>query len=224
MAGVLRMPSTDQQEKTHKGWILLELLPIALLALLRIPFLTIIILIICFWRIYRRNLTWEYLGFDKRDNILRTMIIGLIIAVVYQAFSIFLLVPVLDVITQSRLDLSEITALRGNGANFLIAIILSWTLAAFGEEIAYRSYLYHLLEDLFDRKRFGVIAAVVICTFLFTLGHGYQGISGILENLFFGLAMAMAFLFSGKNLWLPVFIHGFVDTIGFILIFSGVYP
>jgi hypothetical protein len=34
----------------------------------------------------------------------------------------------------------------------------------------------------------------------------------------------LVFIFSHKNLWLPVVIHGFVDTIGFILILSGLYP
>jgi membrane protease YdiL (CAAX protease family) len=59
---------------------------------------------------------------------------------------------------------------------------------------------------------------------LFASGHGYQSPSGMIENALFGLTMALVFIFSRKNLWLPAVIHGFVDTIGFILILSGLYP
>ncbi len=65
---------------------------------------------------------------------------------------------------------------------------------------------------------------VLVCTALFAVGHGYQGISGVMENFLFGLTMALIFIFSERNLWLPVIVHGFVDTIGFILIFTGLYP
>jgi membrane protease YdiL (CAAX protease family) len=164
------------------------------------------------------------MGFIKIKNIPGILLLGLLIALSYQIISILIIVPIVNSITNSTLDLSGVVALKDNWLNLVIALLISWTFAAFGEEIAYRSYLFQNIAGLFPNRRMGSAIGVLLCTALFALGHGYQGISGVVENAVFGLTMAFIFLFSKRNIWLPIIIHGFVDTIGFILIFSGVYP
>ena len=205
-------------------WIFAELLIIFILAWIRSPLLTPVILVFCAIELITKRITWEYLGFIKVKNILSVLVPGFLIAAAYQIVSIFLFVPVIGFLTGSPLDLSEITALRGNWANVLIALLISWTFAAFGEETAYRSFVYDRVLTLFPDRRLGSIVSVLFCTALFASGHGYQGLSGMMENFLFGLTMALVFIFSKKNLWLPAVIHGFVDTIGFTLILSGLYP
>ena len=206
------------------AWILLELFVLLFLALIRSTVLTFAILLFCALRLYKRKIAWGDLGFVKNNNVSSTLAAGLLIAILYQAASIFLIVPLIQSVTGSKIDLSQITALKADWANLAVALLISWTFAAFGEEIAYRSYLFKQVSDLFGNRRIGSVIGVLVCTALFAVGHGYQGISGVMENFLFGLTMALIFIFSERNLWLPVIVHGFVDTIGFILIFTGLYP
>jgi membrane protease YdiL (CAAX protease family) len=221
MKGLCRLFRNNQQKQF---WILLELIIILVLALIRSPLLTIVILLFCLLRLLGRIISWEDLGFIKGRNILSALATGFLIALLYQAFSIFLFVPIIQSITNSRIDLSEIIALKADWFNLVIALLISWTFAAFGEELAYRSYVFTQISGLFTNRRMGSVIGVLVCTALFAVGHGYQGISGVIENALFGLTMALIFIVSKRNLWLPVIAHGFVDTIGFVLIFTGLYP
>jgi membrane protease YdiL (CAAX protease family) len=221
MAGIFRAIRSDPRQSVG---LLLEFFSLLVLAGVRSPLLTPGILLFCAIRLVSKRISWEYLGFVNIRNIPSLLLLGFLIAAAYQALSIFLFVPLITALTGSSLDLSEITALRENWANLAIALLISWTFAAFGEEIAYRSYLYDRIANLLPGRRLGSIIGVVVCTALFSVGHGYQGLSGVLENAVFGLMMALVFTLCKKNLWLPVIVHGFVDTIGFILIFSGLYP
>jgi membrane protease YdiL (CAAX protease family) len=68
------------------------------------------------------------------------------------------------------------------------------------------------------------VVGITFCSILFSIGHGYQGITGMMENALFGVTLGITFVLAKKNLWYPILIHGFVDTIGFCLILSGLYP
>ena len=202
---------------------MLELICIIGLILLNIPSATILILLVCIIKIGIRKLSWKDIGFETPKNILRTMMLGLMIAILYQLLSIMVFVPIISSFTATRIDLSKIIALKDSWNNMLFAIIMSWTFAAFGEEIVYRGYMNDLIHRVFARPKAGMILGLMISTILFALGHGYQGISGIVENIIFGLTMGIVYSLSRKNLWLPILIHGFVDTIGLGLIFAGWY-
>jgi hypothetical protein len=39
-----------------------------------------------------------------------------------------------------------------------------------------------------------------------------------------GLLFGAAYLTSGRNLWVAILAHGLTDTIGFVMIYLGVYP
>jgi membrane protease YdiL (CAAX protease family) len=39
-----------------------------------------------------------------------------------------------------------------------------------------------------------------------------------------GLLFGLLYLKAGRNLWLPIFAHGFSDTIGLALIYFGLAP
>jgi membrane protease YdiL (CAAX protease family) len=48
-------------------------------------------------------------------------------------------------------------------------------------------------------------------------------VTGILETFLFACVMAGLYLAGRRNLWLPVIAHGVYDTVGFVLIFLGLY-
>ena len=173
--------------------------------------------------LWLRRSSWRQLGLSRPTSWLRTIGIGAIIGLVYQAVSILLVVPFLRQITHEPLDLSQVASVYNNLPLLMLWLTVTWTLAAFGEEMVYRGYLFNRVADLLEHSRAGWIVALIGSSALFGLGHAYQGITGILETFLFGCVMAGLYLAGRRNLWLPVVAHGVYDTFAFVLIFLGLY-
>jgi membrane protease YdiL (CAAX protease family) len=63
--------------------------------------------------------------------------------------------------------------------------------------------------------------ATIFVSVLFGYGHYYKGPAGILDSSVAGFILGSAYLLTGRNLWAPVFAHGFIDTVGVIVGFFG---
>ena len=106
----------------------------------------------------------------------------------------------------------------------LLFIALSWTLAAFGEETAWRGYLMNRVADVGGRTPRAWVSSLVIASTAFGLAHGYQGLTGWVEEGFAGLALGLMYLRTGRNLCVPIIAHGVCDAIDMVLIFVGKMP
>lgn len=86
-------------------------------------------------------------------------------------------------------------------------------LAPVGEEIVFRRMLYGLLLPL------GAVKAVLLTSFLFSIGHFYLvGIPGL---FFLGLILQLLYLHS-RNLWCPVQVHAVFNALSFVsVLFSS---
>ena len=73
---------------------------------------------------------------------------------------------------------NEIT---GNIKIGLLALLLIWTFAAFGEEIAYRRYLLTRAADVGSRSTAAYWIAVVLVAILLGYGDYYKGTSGVID-------------------------------------------
>ena len=62
---------------------------------------------------------------------------------------------------------------------------------------------------------------MVLVSILFGYGHYYKGPSGIIDSGIAGLILGSAYLLGGKNLWICVLAHGFIDTFAVIDAFFG---
>ncbi|RMH30507.1 MAG: CPBP family intramembrane metalloprotease [Planctomycetota bacterium] len=120
----------------------------------------------------------------------------------------------------AQADLSAFESLPGNPALLAQLLVISWTTAAFGEEIVFRGFLIDRLTRLFGKGRGGVAAAVGVQAVLFGVGHAYQGAVGMILTGAVGLAMAAAFLIVKRNLWVVILAHGLIDTIGFLALYA----
>jgi membrane protease YdiL (CAAX protease family) len=98
---------------------------------------------------------------------------------------------------------------------------LVWTFAAFGEEIGYRGYLVNRAADAGGRSKASYWAAVLIASVLFGYGHYYKGPAGIVDSGMAGLILGAAYILSGRNLWVCILAHGFIDTVGVVAVFLG---
>ena len=113
---------------------------------------------------------------------------------------------------------NEIT---GNVKMASVALLLVWTFAAFGEEIAYRGYLLTRAADIGRRSAAAYWIGIVLVSILFGYGHYYKGASGVIDSGVAGLILGSAYMLAGRNLWASIFAHGFIDTFGIIDAFFG---
>lgn len=100
-------------------------------------------------------------------------------------------------------------------------LLIVWTFAAFGEEISYRGYLITRAADIGGRAKPAYWLGVIAVAVLFGYGHYYKGPAGIVDSGMAGLVLGAAYVLSGRNLWICILAHGFIDTFGVIAVFFG---
>lgn len=100
-------------------------------------------------------------------------------------------------------------------------LAIVWTFAAFGEEIGYRGYLVNRGAETAGGGKLAYWFAVVAVAVLFGYGHYYKGTAGIIDSGMAGLILGSAYLLSGRNLWVCILAHGFIDTVVVIGMFFG---
>ena len=111
--------------------------------------------------------------------------------------------------------------ITGNPVAALRWLLLVWTFAAFGEEIAYRGYLVNRAADVGGRSRAAWWVAVLLGAVLFGYGHYYKGPAGMVDSGVAGLILGIAYLAAGRNLWAPILAHGIIDTVGVTALYFG---
>jgi membrane protease YdiL (CAAX protease family) len=89
-------------------------------------------------------------------------------AVLWSVFQLGVTMPVANHLSGRQQDLSGFDGLQGNLGMLVGLLLLSWTLAAFGEEVAYRGYLLTRCRAAAGGGRagliFGVLASSVLCS------------------------------------------------------------
>lgn len=140
-------------------------------------------------------------------------ILGLVLT--WTLLHLALFMPVLERLTGETQDLSGFEQVEGNLGTLMLFLALTWTLAAIGEETAYRGFIHKRAEELLGGGRWGLGAAVLVSATLFGLAHTEQGLVGVgltsLDALFFS-----SLLIRYETLWAPVLAHGFSNTIGLV--------
>ncbi|HET9056471.1 MAG TPA: CPBP family intramembrane glutamic endopeptidase [Chitinophagaceae bacterium] len=163
------------------------------------------------------------LGFTKPKSWTKTILISLIVAISMQLLSIYVTEPVIAQLTGKKADLSSFEGIKGNTMLFLIYFGLIWTLAAFGEEISYRGFTLSKIANLLGSSKAAWILGVLITSILFGVAHYYKGLAGMIDSGISGLIFGSLYVLSGRNLWICIFTHGFVDTYGLLYFYLGFY-
>ena len=87
--------------------------------------------------------------------------------------------PVVEHLTGETQDVTQFEDLEGNVPMLLLLLLLSWTLAAVGEELAFRGYLFTRAREALGPGRAALVGAVLASSVLFGLIHTEQGAVGV---------------------------------------------
>jgi membrane protease YdiL (CAAX protease family) len=164
---------------------------------------------------------WSAMGFTRPASWRRIFLIALAAAGVRILLGQFVIEPVTGFFWPSPTAPALANEITGNAKIALLALLLVWTFAAFGEEIAYRGYLLTRAADIGRRSTIAYWLGIVLVSVLFGYGHYYKGPSGIIDSGIAGLILGTAYMVAGRNLWACILAHGFIDTFGVIDAFLG---
>ena len=191
-----------------------------LVPLSRTPFL----LLLGWVSLRLRRLRWRDIGFSRPPRMRRAIAFGIVAGLVIELFAINVTTPLIASMTGMPPDVSDLKDIVGNWQLLLIFFVISWVLAAFGEELAFRGYLMNRIADGFGRTRVAWIISLIVVNVFFGVGHGTQGIAGIVQESLSGFWLGVLFLASGRNLTVPIVAHGVSNSLALVLIYLNRYP
>ena len=171
--------------------------------------------LLAIWLIsWLKKVGWSDFGLDRPESWSKTIKYALLAMVIVQ------IVGTLQfTLSKSPPDLSSYEQ-RLTPWWLLRWIVISWTTAAFGEEVIYRGFYMKQIARLFDeQKRSSWVIGLVLSSIGFGLVHFHQGPGGMLGAGFVGLVYGIFYLRAGRNLWVPIIAHGLTGTTGFILLY-----
>lgn len=175
------------------------------------PYTFVIIIIAIFSLTYWNDKTVATIGFKPKTKTLKTIGNGILLFVTLVPVLDFIVQPLVSKLTGEIADYSAFEALANNFslyAEYFLYILIS---AGFGEEILFRGFLFRQLNILLPEYKFKTVLIVMLTAILFSLPHIYQGLSGLIITLIFGLIFATIYIKSNYNLWITIIFHGLVD-------------
>ncbi len=214
--------STERATKAAPGrsrlLAAIEVVLAALAILLDLLIPTLVLLAMAVVSLLGRRQPPRSLGLRRPARPLRTAAEVLGLSVLWTVLTLAVSMPVVEHLTGQRRDVSQFAPIEGNVSLLLFMLLMSWTLAACGEELAYRGYLQTRLRDLLPAGAAGLVVAVLLSSVLFGLAHTEQGVVGVvlatLDGIFFSILR-----YRYQSLWAAILAHGFINTIGMVAYF-----
>ena len=180
-----------------------------------------ILIIIANYIEYKGKL-FSALGFQREKFTLKNIfVLAPLVALGLFAFYVFAVVPGVTELTGVPIDYSSFKQLEGNLPSCLIALLVVWATAGFGEEIIFRGYFMRQFVKFFGESKVSITLNIVLFACFFGFMHSYQGITGQLVAGFVGSLLALIFYLRKYDLWFIIAVHGFFDTFALICIYFG---
>ena len=150
----------------------------------------------------------------RRRMVLETAVF----AAIWSLFQLAVTIPAATHLSGQRQEMGVFADVEGNVGLLVALLVLSWTLGAFVEEMAFRGYLLTRLREALGPGRTSLAVAVAVSSVLFGILHSEQGIVGVLVVALDGVAFCVLRLRYG-TVWAPVLAHGFNNTLGLLTFF-----
>ena len=184
--------------------------------------IVISILIIIANYIEYKGKPFSALGFQREKfTIINILVYAPLIALGLFILYVSVLVPGITKLTGAPIDYSSFDQLEGNLSACLIALLVVWATAGFGEEIIFRGYFMRQFVKFFGESKVSIVLNIILLACFFGFMHSYQGITGQLVTGIVGALLALIFYLRKYDLWFVIAVHGFFDTIALICIYFG---
>ena len=118
-------------------------------------------------------------------------------------------------------DLARFSGVVGSFEALIQLLVLNWTVAAFGEELAFRIVLMRGIAFALGDGRKAIAVALVLQAIIFGLIHSYQGPAGVAGATISGLVFGGLTLVARWSIWPAAIAHGFNNTIGILEVYGG---
>lgn len=132
-----------------------------------------------------------------------------------------LLTPVWEHAFGSGRDLTRFSEVAGSTGALVQLLLLNWTVAAFGEELAFRIVLMRGIAYALGDGRKALAIALILQAIIFGLVHSYQGPAGIAGSTVSGLVYGGLTLAARWSIWPAAIAHGLNNTIGIMEVYSA---
>jgi membrane protease YdiL (CAAX protease family) len=159
-----------------------------------------------------RNGGFGALGFRRPASWRRLLIIAAAAAILRIVLGDLVIEPLTNYFWPPIVAPAGASDITGNLNMALLALLIVWSFAAFGEETVYRGYLSLRAREAGGESRTVEWIAVLIVSILFGYGHYYKGPAGVLDSSVAGIILGSACMLAGRNLWGSILAHGFIDT------------
>jgi len=168
-----------------------------------------------------RNGGFSAMGFKRPSSWVRLVLIALAAAALRIILGDLIVEPLTGRIWPAVVAPAGAETITGDIKLALIGLLIVWTFAAFGEEIAYRGYLLTRAAEIGRQTTVAYWVGIVFISVLFGYGHYYKGPAGVLDSGVAGLVLGAAYMLTGRNLWASILAHGFIDTFAVFALFFG---
>ncbi|UII81063.1 CPBP family intramembrane glutamic endopeptidase [Flagellimonas sp. CMM7] len=200
--------------------LLVLMLILGLLVFLKVPYLNLLLvfIVVLTYSKNQKGIGIE-LGFSKPKNLIKIAGLSLFLAMGIVLISYFILLPLIQIITELQLDLGMFKPLKNNPKFLYITLISGWIVGGLFEETIFRGFIISKFINHLPHKT-GAIFGIIFSSVIFGYLHTYQGPTGQILNGIVGLIFGIVFVVNGRNLWLNILTHGFVNTISMLVLYS----
>ncbi|AXT18429.1 CPBP family intramembrane metalloprotease [Flavobacteriaceae bacterium AU392] len=167
--------------------------------------------------LWSSNYNWSLFGFTKKLT-KKTILKSVLLTVFLILFD-----NTVGTIVQNYLgdpNLSSIDV-KGDTLNYIIILIVVWTLVAFGEEFLFKGYYFKWLANFLGNTKKAWLLAGIISSIYFGASHYYQGISGMITISIITMFTSFVFYKNRNNLCVLILMHGLHDTWGLTFLYLG---
>ena len=184
-----------------------------------------ILMLVMVWLGLRlRGQGWAHFGLSfrgaSRRIVVRAVLLSLVVFVAaVAAFLVGAIVMANIVGIPEGADMSGYNYLSGNLPMLILALVAVYIVSSFGEEVVYRAFLINRIAELGGGGKTAWRVAVLISSVVFGFAHYGWGAMGIGQTGFMGLALGVSYLVVGRNLWVMILAHAYMDTILMVQMF-----
>lgn len=161
------------------------------------------------------------LGLAAPPSWSRTVALAVVLGLAIAFISQVVIDPLVERATGHPHQLGPVDSVRGSLKGLVVVVASVWVLVVFAEEILYRGFLMTEVTRVLGTEPPALVVALLLSSAVFGLSHWYQGPSGVWSSGLVGLLLGVIFIYRDFNLWLPILVHGVVDTVLLTLIYMN---